>query len=117
MQRFLEQWRKVHTGDDVHDTDLQMHALAALQKLSLRRSAQEALVKANMVPWTIEFLRRHETLSEHAVEYSLSTLMNVCLCRAGRCAFSCGSFTPMSQLVPACHSLYAAMLARHEHLQ
>lgn len=79
----------LHAGDDVYDTDLQQHALAALQKLSLRRSAQEALVQYQMVPWTIEFLRRHETLSEYAVEYALATLMNMCLCRDGRCAFGC----------------------------
>ena len=79
----------VHAGDDVHDTDLQQHALAALQKLSLRRSAQEALVQVNMVHTCTEFLCRHETLSEHTVEYSLATLMNMCLCRAGRCDSNC----------------------------
>jgi hypothetical protein len=68
----------------VHDTALQQHALAVLQKLSLRRNAQEALVQAGMVPWISEYLRRHECLSEHAVEYSVSMLMNMCLCRAGR---------------------------------
>ena len=34
----------------------------------------------------VEYLRRHETLSQDTVEYSLAMLMNMCLCRAGRTA-------------------------------
>lgn len=66
------------------DTEVHQLALAALQKLSLRRAAQESLVAVGMVPWIATYLRLHETLSEHAVEYSMAMLMNCCLCRSGR---------------------------------
>lgn len=73
-----------HSGDEVIDTEVHQLALASLQKLSLRRAAQEALVAAGMLPWIATYLRMHETLSEHAVEYSMAMLMNCCLCRSGR---------------------------------
>jgi LisH domain-containing protein ARMC9 len=71
-------------GDDVRDTGLHQHALAALQKLSLRQMAQKALVTLGMVPWIIEYLEHHQTLSDHSVEYSMAMLMNMCLCPGGR---------------------------------
>lgn len=74
----------MYAGDEVIDTEVHQLALAALQKLSLRRAAQEDLVAAGMIPWIVEYLRMHETLSEHAVEYSMAMLMNCCLCRSGR---------------------------------
>lgn len=83
-QRETSAGARLYAGDEVIDTEIHQLALAALQKLSLRRAAQEALVAAGIIPWIVTYLRMHETLSEHAVEYSMAMLMNCCLCRSGR---------------------------------
>lgn len=75
---------RARAGDQIRDTPLHQHALAALQKLSLRRAAQAALVAAGALPWLVAFLGAPDTLSEHCLEYSMAMLMNLCLRHAGR---------------------------------
>jgi hypothetical protein len=75
---------RVRTGDHTRDRTEHKQALAALQKLSLRRAMQTLLIKEGMIAWLVHFLRDPETLSEFAVEYGMALLMNLCLRSAGR---------------------------------
>jgi hypothetical protein len=75
-----------HAGDTTRDTLLHQHALAALQKLSLCRSAQVKIIQLGMLPWLVQLLSNTDTLSEHSLEYSMAMLMNLCLRSAGRVA-------------------------------
>jgi len=77
-------------GDLGADSLLQQHALGALQKLSLRRSAQSEMISRGVIATIVELLQGRELgggLSEYTVEYSLALLMNLSLRNAGRRRF------------------------------
>uniref|UniRef100_A0A158Q901 LisH domain-containing protein ARMC9 n=1 Tax=Elaeophora elaphi TaxID=1147741 RepID=A0A158Q901_9BILA len=62
------------------------HALAALQKLSIRSSVQKELIKLGMVEWLSLYLGGK--LSPTALDYGCALLLNLCLDPSGRSAAS-----------------------------
>ncbi|KAM9316940.1 lisH domain-containing protein ARMC9 [Gastrophryne carolinensis] len=60
------------------------NVLGALQKLSLRRPMQSAMIKDGLIQWLIEELEDTEHLSDYTVEYSVALLMNLCLRSTGK---------------------------------
>ncbi|KAK9813174.1 hypothetical protein WJX72_010114 [[Myrmecia] bisecta] len=70
--------------DVTHDTVVQQHALAALQKLSLRKTAQTQMIALDLIRWIVAELGDIDTLSDYMVEYGAALLMNLSLRSAGR---------------------------------
>lgn len=64
------------------------HVLIALQKLSLRRSQQTAMIEDGLISWLIDELQDSDCLSDYTLEYLAALLMNLCLRTKGkrRCA-------------------------------
>ncbi|KAJ7993439.1 hypothetical protein DPEC_G00272450 [Dallia pectoralis] len=58
--------------------------LGALQKLSLRRSQQSAMIGAGLIGWLVEELRDSDCLSDYTLEYAVALLMNLCLRTRGK---------------------------------
>lgn len=58
--------------------------LGALQKLSLRRSLQTAMIDHGVIEWLISVLEDNDSLSDYTLEYSVALLMNLCLRTAGK---------------------------------
>lgn len=55
------------------DTIIKQHLLAALQKLSLRRSIQTLMINHNIIKWLIPLLGKTDRLSDYTLgKYSLS---------------------------------------------
>ncbi|CAF0774210.1 unnamed protein product [Adineta ricciae] len=66
------------------DTSTRQHLLAALQKLSLRRSVQTIMINQNMIKWLVPLLSKTDDLSDYTLEYGVALLMNLCLRTNGR---------------------------------
>ncbi|CAF1106911.1 unnamed protein product [Adineta steineri] len=66
------------------DTSTKQHLLAALQKLSLRRSVQTVMINQNMIKWLVPLLNKTDNLSDYTLEYGVALLMNLCLRTDGR---------------------------------
>ncbi|CAF2360770.1 unnamed protein product [Rotaria sp. Silwood2] len=66
------------------DTLTKQHLLAALQKLSLRRSVQTIMINENMIKWLVPLLSKSNGLSDYTLEYGVALLMNLCLRTEGR---------------------------------
>ncbi|UJR25899.1 hypothetical protein I4U23_007247 [Adineta vaga] len=66
------------------DTSTRQHLLAALQKLSLRRSVQTIMINQNMIKWLVPLLNKTDDLSDYTLEYGVALLMNLCLRTNGR---------------------------------
>ncbi|CAF1025663.1 unnamed protein product [Rotaria sordida] len=66
------------------DTLTKQHLLAALQKLSLRRSVQTIMINENMIKWLVPLLSKSNDLSDYTLEYGVALLMNLCLRTDGR---------------------------------
>ncbi|XP_056304173.1 lisH domain-containing protein ARMC9 isoform X1 [Danio aesculapii] len=64
------------------------NVLAALQKLSLRRAQQSAMIRDGLIGWLVKELNDSDCLSDYTLEYAISLLMNLCLRTEGkkRCA-------------------------------
>ncbi|XP_067659253.1 lisH domain-containing protein ARMC9-like [Haliotis asinina] len=62
--------------------------LGALQKLSLRRALQSAMIDKGVIEWLVGVLEDNDSLSDYTLEYSVALLMNLCLRTSGkkRCA-------------------------------
>uniref|UniRef100_A0A8C3A3L7 LisH domain-containing protein ARMC9 n=1 Tax=Cyclopterus lumpus TaxID=8103 RepID=A0A8C3A3L7_CYCLU len=60
------------------------NVLVALQKLSLRRSQQTAMIAANLIGWLVDELQDSDCLSDYTLEYSAALLMNLCLRTKGK---------------------------------
>ncbi|KAK3104927.1 hypothetical protein FSP39_013356 [Pinctada imbricata] len=58
--------------------------LGALQKLSLRRNLQTAMIEAGLIEWLVKVLEDNDSLSDYTLEYSVALLMNLCLRTAGK---------------------------------
>ncbi|XP_014801558.1 PREDICTED: lisH domain-containing protein ARMC9 isoform X2 [Calidris pugnax] len=58
--------------------------LGALQKFSLRRALQSAMIKDGLIFWLVDVLRDTDCLSDYTLEYSVALLMNLCLRSAGK---------------------------------
>eukprot|EP01105_Mastigella_eilhardi_P008706 TRINITY_DN20_c0_g1_i3.p1 TRINITY_DN20_c0_g1~~TRINITY_DN20_c0_g1_i3.p1 ORF type:complete len:588 (+),score=140.54 TRINITY_DN20_c0_g1_i3:80-1765(+) len=66
------------------DTRCRQQALAALQKLSLRRAAQSVMIELRVVEWLLGLLQHHATLCPYTLEYATALLLNLSLRKAGR---------------------------------
>ena len=58
--------------------------LGALQKLSLRRNLQTAMIEAGLIEWLVKVLEDNDSLSDYTLEYSVALLMNLCLRSSGK---------------------------------
>ncbi|KAJ3411667.1 LisH domain-containing protein armc9 [Chytridiales sp. JEL 0842] len=66
------------------DTAAHRNLLGALQKLSLRRSAQSLMNRLGVVDYLLTLLDKTDSLSEYEIEYGVALLMNLCLRTEGR---------------------------------
>ncbi|CAI5685145.1 unnamed protein product [Oreochromis niloticus] len=60
------------------------NVLVALQKLSLRRSQQTAMIADDLIGWLVDELQDSDCLSDYNLEYSAALLMNLCLRTKGK---------------------------------
>ncbi|CAI9532262.1 unnamed protein product [Staurois parvus] len=60
------------------------NVLGSLQKLSLRRPMQSAMIKDGLIDWLVQELEDTDHLSDYTVTYSMALLMNLCLRSAGK---------------------------------
>ncbi|XP_039930555.1 lisH domain-containing protein ARMC9 isoform X2 [Hirundo rustica] len=60
------------------------NVLGALQKFSLRRTLQSAMIKDGLIFWLVDVLIDPDCLSEYNLEYCAALLMNLCLRSAGK---------------------------------
>ncbi|OBS72719.1 hypothetical protein A6R68_12697 [Neotoma lepida] len=80
------------------------NVLGALQKFSLRRPLQTAMIRDGLILWLIDLLRDPDCLSDYTLEYSVALLMNLCLRSAGgmedilRCFIKEGSAEMIRQI-------------------
>ncbi|NXI18705.1 ARMC9 protein, partial [Irena cyanogastra] len=58
--------------------------LGALQKFSLRRTLQSAMIKDGLIFWLVDVLIDPDCLSDYNLEYCAALLMNLCLRSAGK---------------------------------
>ncbi|XP_069583106.1 lisH domain-containing protein ARMC9 isoform X2 [Ranitomeya imitator] len=70
-------------GED-KDSVTRENVLGCLQKLSLRRQMQSAMIKDGLILWLVQELEDTDHLSDYTVEYSVALLMNLCLRSAGK---------------------------------
>ncbi|KAL1523500.1 hypothetical protein AB1Y20_018438 [Prymnesium parvum] len=66
------------------DSVARQNALGALQKLSLRRQPQNAMIDNDIIAWLVHVLSDVDSLSEYSVEYGTALLMNLSLRSAGK---------------------------------
>ncbi|XP_053162941.1 lisH domain-containing protein ARMC9 isoform X2 [Hemicordylus capensis] len=62
----------------------QENVLGALQKLSLRRTLQSAMIKDGLILWLVDTLKDTECMSDYTLAYSVALLMNLCLRSSGK---------------------------------
>ncbi|CAJ1060779.1 lisH domain-containing protein ARMC9 isoform X3 [Xyrichtys novacula] len=60
------------------------NVLVALQKLSLRRSQQTAIIADDLISWLVDELQDSDCLSDNTLEYAAALLMNLCLRTKGK---------------------------------
>ncbi|NXY23838.1 ARMC9 protein, partial [Atrichornis clamosus] len=60
------------------------NVLGALQKFSLRRALQSAMIEDGLIFWLVDALTDTDCLSDYTLEDSLALLMNLCLRSAGK---------------------------------
>ncbi|NXB86180.1 ARMC9 protein, partial [Vidua chalybeata] len=60
------------------------NVLGALQKFSLRRTLQSAMIKDGLIFWLVDVLIDPDCLSDYNLEYCAALLMNLCLRSAGK---------------------------------
>ncbi|CAG03482.1 unnamed protein product, partial [Tetraodon nigroviridis] len=58
--------------------------LMALQKLSLRRSQQTAMIEDDLIGWLVDELQHSDFLNDNTLMYSTALLMNLCLRTKGK---------------------------------
>ncbi|XP_008158430.3 lisH domain-containing protein ARMC9 [Eptesicus fuscus] len=78
--RMLEERLKEEDKDVV----TRENVLGALQKFSLRRPLQTAMIQDGLIFWLIDILKEPDCLSDYTLEYSVALLMNLCLRSAGK---------------------------------
>ncbi|XP_069558365.1 lisH domain-containing protein ARMC9 isoform X4 [Brachyistius frenatus] len=66
------------------DSVTRENVLVALQKLSLRRTQQTAMIKDGLIGWLVDELQDSDCLSDYTLEYSAALLMNLCLRTKGK---------------------------------
>ncbi|XP_075572562.1 lisH domain-containing protein ARMC9 isoform X3 [Pelecanus crispus] len=80
LLRMLEERLKAEDKDSLTWENV----LGALQKFSLRRALQSAMIKDGLIFWLVDVLTDTECLSDYTLEYSVALLMNLCLRSAGK---------------------------------
>ncbi|KAM6414267.1 lisH domain-containing protein ARMC9 [Rhynochetos jubatus] len=80
LLRMLEERLKAEDKDSLTWENV----LGALQKFSLRRALQSAMIKDGLVFWLVDVLTDTDCLSDYTLEYSVALLMNLCLRSAGK---------------------------------
>uniref|UniRef100_A0A671Z4K2 LisH domain-containing protein ARMC9 n=1 Tax=Sparus aurata TaxID=8175 RepID=A0A671Z4K2_SPAAU len=60
------------------------NVLVALQKLSLRRSQQTAMIADDLIGWLVDELQDSDCLSDCTLQYSAALFMNLCLRTKGK---------------------------------
>ncbi|XP_028300060.1 lisH domain-containing protein ARMC9 isoform X3 [Gouania willdenowi] len=78
---------KLLTGalkEEGKDSLTRENVLVALQKLSLRRSQQTAMIADDLIGWLVDELQDPDCLSDYTLEYSAALLMNLCLRTKGK---------------------------------
>ncbi|NWT77844.1 ARMC9 protein, partial [Lanius ludovicianus] len=60
------------------------NVLGTLQKFSLRRSLQSAMIKDGLIFWLVDVLIDPDCLSDYNLEYCVALLMSLCLRSAGK---------------------------------
>ncbi|KAL7867002.1 hypothetical protein AOLI_G00148160 [Acnodon oligacanthus] len=66
------------------DSVARENVLGALQKLSLRRVHQSALIRQGLIAWLVDELQDSDSLSDYTLEYAVALLMNLCLRTPGK---------------------------------
>ena len=70
------------------DTFFRQNLLGTLQKFSLRKQAQSAMIDCNVIQWIVQLLAvaaQNETpLSDYSLEYATALLMNLSLRSQGK---------------------------------
>ncbi|NWR32205.1 ARMC9 protein, partial [Tachuris rubrigastra] len=80
LLRMLEERLKAEDKDSLTWENV----LGALQKFSLRRALQSAMIKDGLIFWLVDVLTDTDCLSDYTLEYSVTLLMNLCLRSAGK---------------------------------
>nr|XP_019954026.1 PREDICTED: lisH domain-containing protein ARMC9 isoform X2 [Paralichthys olivaceus] len=70
--------------EEEKDTLTRENVLVALQKLSLRRSQQTAMIADNLISWLVDELQDSDCLTDNSLVYSAALLMNLCLRTKGK---------------------------------
>uniref|UniRef100_A0A4W2CR01 LisH domain-containing protein ARMC9 n=1 Tax=Bos indicus x Bos taurus TaxID=30522 RepID=A0A4W2CR01_BOBOX len=89
-RRYLAQSTKVlrmleeRLKEEDKDVITRENVLGALQKFSLRRPLQTAMIQDGLIFWLIDILKEPDCLSDYTLEYSVALLMNLCLRSAGK---------------------------------
>uniref|UniRef100_A0AC11BGI4 Armadillo repeat containing 9 n=1 Tax=Ovis aries TaxID=9940 RepID=A0AC11BGI4_SHEEP len=89
-RRYLAQSTKVlrmleeRLKEEDKDVVARENVLGALQKFSLRRPLQTAMIQDGLIFWLIDILKEPDCLSDYTLEYSVALLMNLCLRSAGK---------------------------------
>ncbi|KAL2089781.1 hypothetical protein ACEWY4_014469 [Coilia grayii] len=60
------------------------NVLGALQKLSLRRAQQTAMIRDGLIGWLVDELQDSDCLTDYTLEYAVALLMNLCLRTQGK---------------------------------
>ena len=67
------------------DSYLRQNALGTLQKFSLRKGAQTAMIEGGVIGWIVQILRTSQDfLSDYSMEYATALLMNLSLRNRGK---------------------------------
>ncbi|XP_067417220.1 lisH domain-containing protein ARMC9 isoform X2 [Emydura macquarii macquarii] len=80
LLRELEERLKAEDKDSL----TRENVLGALQKFSLRRAWQSAMISDGLIFWLVDVLKDTDCLSDYTLEYSVALLMNLCLRSAGK---------------------------------
>ncbi|XP_060007852.1 lisH domain-containing protein ARMC9 isoform X2 [Lagenorhynchus albirostris] len=89
-RRYLAQSTKVlrmleeRLKEEDKDVITRENVLGALQKFSLRRPLQTAMIQDGLIFWLIDVLEEPDCLSDYTLEYSVALLMNLCLRSTGK---------------------------------
>ncbi len=71
------------TGEGI-DTPLMKRTLATIEKCSVRKKAQTALIQLGLIPWILTALKEPEKFNPYTLEYITALLMNLALRSEGR---------------------------------
>ncbi|KAL4630739.1 lisH domain-containing protein ARMC9 isoform X2 [Arapaima gigas] len=69
---------------EAKDSVTRENVLGALQKLSLRRAQQSAMIEDGLISWLVDELQNPDCLSDYTLEYSTALLMNLCFRAQGK---------------------------------